>query len=130
MHFNDDNLVAPAPQQWQYAFITFPGDTGMTPQAATRLAAALDRHRYHFTRKETGLRLRTREDASGLLRGLAATGSSAAGTSASTSLRPGHSAVLRAWPSRTTCSAPTARPPSPQPAPRAARSALSCSSPP
>jgi protein-L-isoaspartate(D-aspartate) O-methyltransferase len=74
MHFDDDNLVAPAPQQWQYAFIAFPGDTGMTPQAATALAAALDGHRYHFTRKETGLRLRTTQDASGLLSGLAADG--------------------------------------------------------
>ena len=34
MHFDDDNLVAPALRQWQYAFITFPGDTGMTQQAA------------------------------------------------------------------------------------------------
>ena len=74
MPFDDDNLAAPDPQQWQYAFITFPGDTGMTPQAATALAAALGGHRYHFTRKETGLRLRTREDASGLLKGLAADG--------------------------------------------------------
>ena len=74
MPFDDDNLVAPAPQQWQYAFITFPGDTGMTPKAATALAAALDGHRYHFTRKEAGLRLRTTQDASGLLRDLAADG--------------------------------------------------------
>ncbi len=66
--------MAAAPRQWQYAFITFPGDTGVTSEAATALAAALAGRRYHFTRKEAGLRLRTREDAGGLLRGLAADG--------------------------------------------------------
>jgi hypothetical protein len=45
MHFDDDNLAAPEPQQWRYVFITFPGDTGVTPVAATRLAAVLDGHR-------------------------------------------------------------------------------------
>jgi thiopeptide-type bacteriocin biosynthesis protein len=47
---------------------------GVTPQAATALAAALAGHRYHFTRKEDGLRLRTREDADGVLGRLAAGG--------------------------------------------------------
>jgi protein-L-isoaspartate(D-aspartate) O-methyltransferase len=74
MHFDDDSLAIPAPPEWQYAFISFPGDADVTPQAATALAAALARHRYHFTRKEDGLRLRTREDAGGVLGRLAADG--------------------------------------------------------
>jgi protein-L-isoaspartate(D-aspartate) O-methyltransferase len=74
MHFDDDSLAAPAPPEWQYAFISFPGDAGVTPQAATALALGLTGHRYHFTRKENGLRLRTREDADGVLADLAAAG--------------------------------------------------------
>jgi protein-L-isoaspartate(D-aspartate) O-methyltransferase len=74
MHFDDDSLAAPAPPEWQYAFISFPGGAGVTRQAATALAAALAGHRYHFTRKEDGLRLRAREDAGGVLAGLAAAG--------------------------------------------------------
>jgi protein-L-isoaspartate(D-aspartate) O-methyltransferase len=74
MHFDDDNLVAAALPEWHYAFISFPGSAGVTPQAATALAAALARHRYHFTRKENGLRLRSLEDANGILGALAADG--------------------------------------------------------
>jgi len=74
VHFDDDNLAAPEPPEWRYFFITFPGDAGVTPRAATALSAALDGRRYHFTRKEAGLRLRTREDTSGLLDRLAADG--------------------------------------------------------
>jgi protein-L-isoaspartate(D-aspartate) O-methyltransferase len=74
MYFDDDSLAGPEPQEWQYAFISFPGGAGVTSGAATALAAALAGYRYHFTRKEDGLRLRTREDAGGVLSGLAATG--------------------------------------------------------
>jgi protein-L-isoaspartate(D-aspartate) O-methyltransferase len=74
MHFNDDNLAAPAPPEWRYAFIRFPGNAGVTPQAATALAAVLAGRRYHFTRKEDGLRLRTAHDAGRVLDGLAASG--------------------------------------------------------
>ena len=74
MHIDDDSLAAPTPPEWQYAYISFPGNAGVTPQAATTLAAALAGQRYHFTRKEGGLRLRTREDAGGVLGRLAADG--------------------------------------------------------
>ena len=130
MHFDDDSLAAPGPQEWWHAFISFPGGAGVTPQAATALAAALAGHRYHFTRKEGGLRLRARQDAGGVLGRLAADGLIAGWHERIYERDPGHSAAPTAWPSRTACSAPTAPPPSPQPAPRVAKNASSCSSPP
>ena len=74
MHFDDDSLAAPGPQEWWHAFVSFPGGAGVTPQAAAALAAALAGQRYHFTRKEDGLRLRAREDTGGVLGRLAADG--------------------------------------------------------
>src|ERR1700691_3497627 len=74
MYFDDDSLAAPGPQEWQYAFISFPGGTGVTPQAAAALATALAGQRYDSTRKESGLRLRTTENAGGVLGRLAADG--------------------------------------------------------
>jgi protein-L-isoaspartate(D-aspartate) O-methyltransferase len=74
MHFDDDNLMTPEPPDWHYVFIRFPGSAGVTPQAATALATALAGHRYHFTRKEDGLRLRTTQDVGAALSGLAASG--------------------------------------------------------
>ena len=74
MHWDEDNLAAPETQEWWQAFISFPGDAGVTPDAATALATALAGQRHHFTRKEGGLRLRVTADAGGLLGRLAAAG--------------------------------------------------------
>ncbi len=50
----------------------FPGDAGVSPEAAAMLVAALSGRRYHFLRKEGKLRLRTERPAAGLLEELVA----------------------------------------------------------
>ncbi|MFC5829511.1 thiopeptide-type bacteriocin biosynthesis protein [Nonomuraea insulae] len=55
----EDNLAPPAEPEWWQATIRFPGDAGVSPEAAARLSAALTGRRFHFLRKDAGLRLRT-----------------------------------------------------------------------
>ncbi|CAM5273882.1 methyltransferase, FxLD system (plasmid) [Streptomyces viridifaciens] len=51
---------------WWHASVAFPGGT-MSPQAARALSAALGESRFHFLRKEQGLRLRTEHPAADVL---------------------------------------------------------------
>jgi protein-L-isoaspartate(D-aspartate) O-methyltransferase len=74
MTWNDENLAAPVPQGWWHAAISFPRPAGVTPEAATALATALASQRFHFLRKDGGLRLRTSQRAAGLLDELVASG--------------------------------------------------------
>jgi protein-L-isoaspartate(D-aspartate) O-methyltransferase len=59
---------------WWHATICFPGGAGVTPQAAAALSAALSGQRFHFLRKDGGLRLRTEHPAAALLDQLTAAG--------------------------------------------------------
>ncbi|MEU8592269.1 methyltransferase, FxLD system [Streptomyces globisporus] len=64
MTFNDENLPIPAEPSWWHASVAFP-----TPHkdAARALATALAGQRFHFLRKDVGVRLRTEQPATGLL---------------------------------------------------------------
>ncbi|MBB6546889.1 methyltransferase, FxLD system [Nonomuraea rubra] len=57
----EDNVAPPAEPEWWHATIRFPGDAEVSPEAAAKLSAALTGtgRRFHFLRKEGGLRLRT-----------------------------------------------------------------------
>lgn len=65
----EDNLAPPAEPEWWHATIRFPGDAGVSPEAAAKLSAALTGtgRRFHFLRKEAGLRLRTDRPVNALL---------------------------------------------------------------
>ncbi|WP_113704724.1 methyltransferase, FxLD system [Nonomuraea lactucae] len=67
MNSDDENLPLPDEREWWQATVRCPGDAGVTPKAAAALAAALSGQRFHFVRKEGGLRLRTERPAAGLL---------------------------------------------------------------
>ncbi|MFC7646735.1 methyltransferase, FxLD system [Streptosporangium lutulentum] len=67
MNRDDEKLPLPDEPEWWHATIRFPGGTGATPKAAAELAAALSGWRFHFMRKEGGLRLRTERPAVDLL---------------------------------------------------------------
>src|SRR5580658_732280 len=67
MNWNDENLPALAAQGWWHATVSFPGDRGVSPNAAAVLSAALSGQRFHFLRKEGKLRLRTEHPVGGLL---------------------------------------------------------------
>ncbi|OON75940.1 methyltransferase, FxLD system [Streptomyces tsukubensis] len=59
MAFDDDeNLPITHDTSWWHASVTFPGDV-VSSEAAKFLAAALHDQRFHFLRKDSGLRLRT-----------------------------------------------------------------------
>ncbi|MFI1929237.1 methyltransferase, FxLD system [Streptomyces sp. NPDC020330] len=64
MTFNDENLPVPENTSWWHASVAFP-----TPHkdAARALATALAGQRFHFLRKDAGVRLRTEQPATGLL---------------------------------------------------------------
>jgi protein-L-isoaspartate(D-aspartate) O-methyltransferase len=72
MDWNDENLALPAGQDWWHATISFPGDAGVSPKAATVLSAALSDQRFHFLRKHGTLRLRTERPTADLLNQLVA----------------------------------------------------------
>ncbi|YCK40776.1 methyltransferase, FxLD system [Actinomadura sp. ATCC 39365] len=59
MNSYEDNLAPPAGPEWWQATISFPDRIGVSPEAALALSAALVGRRFHFLRKEGGLRLRT-----------------------------------------------------------------------
>jgi protein-L-isoaspartate(D-aspartate) O-methyltransferase len=71
-----ENLPLPPPQGrgWWHASVACAPGTGASPQAARALASALGEQRFHFLRKDQGLRLRTAQPAHALLDRLAAQG--------------------------------------------------------
>lgn len=59
MSWNDENLTAAnGDHDWWHATVSFPGSAGISPQAAVALASAMSGQRFHFLRKDRGLRLR------------------------------------------------------------------------
>lgn len=72
MDVNDENLPITTETGWWHASVSFPGDAGVIPEAARALSAALDDQRFHFLRKDSGLRLRTERPVADLLEGLVA----------------------------------------------------------
>ncbi|MFC4498507.1 MULTISPECIES: methyltransferase, FxLD system [Streptomyces] len=69
---DDENLPIRAETDWWHARVSFPGDAGVSPEAAQALSSALGGQRFHFLRKEGGLRLRTEHAVADLLDGLVA----------------------------------------------------------
>ncbi|MGP3918264.1 methyltransferase, FxLD system [Nonomuraea sp. 10N515B] len=63
----EDNLAPPVEPEWWQATIRFPADAGVSPEAAAKVSAALAGRRFHFLRKEGGLRLRTDQFVGALL---------------------------------------------------------------
>ncbi|WP_445529736.1 methyltransferase, FxLD system [Streptomyces cyslabdanicus] len=64
MTFDDENLPIPPDTSWWHASVAFPDQH---TDAARALAAALAGHRFHFLRKDAGVRLRTEQPLPGLL---------------------------------------------------------------
>ncbi|RKN46663.1 methyltransferase, FxLD system [Streptomyces hoynatensis] len=72
MDVDDEDLPLTTETDWWHATVSFPGGAGARPKAAQALASALCDQRFHFLRKDGGLRLRTERPAPGLLDGLVA----------------------------------------------------------
>ncbi|MCX4393198.1 methyltransferase, FxLD system [Streptomyces sp. NBC_01767] len=64
MTFDDENLPIPPDTSWWHASVAFPDPHH---NAARALATALSGRRFHFLRKDAGVRLRTEQPATGLL---------------------------------------------------------------
>ncbi|MFH8390198.1 methyltransferase, FxLD system [Streptomyces sp. NPDC018036] len=64
MTFDDENLPIPPDTSWWHASVAFPDPHHTAAQA---LATALSGRRFHFLRKDAGVRLRTEQSATGLL---------------------------------------------------------------
>ncbi|MFD7862263.1 methyltransferase, FxLD system [Streptomyces sp. NPDC059783] len=64
MTFDDENLPIPPNTSWWHASVAFPAPHA---DAAQALATALAGHRFHFLRKDAGVRLRTEQPVGGLL---------------------------------------------------------------
>ncbi|MFJ4513875.1 methyltransferase, FxLD system [Streptomyces sp. NPDC088816] len=64
MTFDDENLLIPLDTSWWHASVDFPDQHA---DAARALATALSGRRFHFLRKDAGVRLRTEQPASDLL---------------------------------------------------------------
>lgn len=64
MPFDDENLPLPPDTSWWHASVAFPAPHA---DAAQALATALDGRRFHFLRKDAGVRLRTEQPAISLL---------------------------------------------------------------
>ncbi|MEU4486612.1 methyltransferase, FxLD system [Streptomyces purpurascens] len=64
MTFDDENLPIPLDTSWWHASVAFPDQHA---GAARALATALSGRRFHFLRKDAGVRLRTEQPATGLL---------------------------------------------------------------
>ncbi|MEV6949566.1 methyltransferase, FxLD system [Streptomyces sp. NPDC051172] len=64
MTFDDENLPIAADTPWWHASVAFPAPHA---DAAQALATALAGRRYHFLRKDAGVRLRTEQPATSLL---------------------------------------------------------------
>ncbi|MFI0108057.1 methyltransferase, FxLD system [Streptomyces parvus] len=69
MTFNDENLPVPENTSWWHASVAFPTQHR---DAARALATALAGQRFHFLRKDAGVRVRTEQPATGLLNQLVA----------------------------------------------------------
>ncbi|CAL9360274.1 Protein-L-isoaspartate O-methyltransferase [Streptomyces sp. enrichment culture] len=67
MDFDDENLATTVERDWWHASISFPGDAGVSPEVAQVLASELSNQRFHFLRKDGGLRLRTEHPVADLL---------------------------------------------------------------
>ncbi|MFG2369173.1 methyltransferase, FxLD system [Streptomyces mirabilis] len=66
MTFDDENLPIIRDTAWWHASVAFP-ESGASADAARALASALGDHRFHFLRKDAGVRLRTERPAAALL---------------------------------------------------------------
>ncbi|MGJ5751520.1 protein-L-isoaspartate(D-aspartate) O-methyltransferase [Streptomyces puniciscabiei] len=64
MTFDDENLPIPSDTSWWHASVAFPDQHAPAAQA---LATALAGHRFHFLRKDAGVRLRTEQPVTDLL---------------------------------------------------------------
>ncbi|MEU0120177.1 methyltransferase, FxLD system [Streptomyces albidoflavus] len=64
MTFDDENLPIPPATSWWHASVAL---ANPHVDAARALATALAKHRFHFLRKDAGVRLRTEQPAAGLL---------------------------------------------------------------
>jgi protein-L-isoaspartate(D-aspartate) O-methyltransferase len=64
MAFDDENLPIPSDTSWWHASVAFPDPH---TEAARALATALAGHRFHFLRKDAGVRLRAEQPLPGLL---------------------------------------------------------------
>ncbi|MBZ6230294.1 methyltransferase, FxLD system [Streptomyces olivaceus] len=64
MSFDDENLPIPAATSWWHASVAFADPHA---DAARALASTLSGRRFHFLRKDAGVRLRTEQPLSGLL---------------------------------------------------------------
>ncbi|WP_233359355.1 methyltransferase, FxLD system [Streptomyces sp. GMY02] len=64
MTFDDENLPIPAVTSWWHASVAFPAQS---PDAARVLATGLAGRRFHFLRKDAGVRLRTEQPVPDLL---------------------------------------------------------------
>ncbi|MDX2875639.1 hypothetical protein [Streptomyces ipomoeae] len=59
MDVDDEALPITTETDWWHARVSFPGGAGVSPEAAQALSSGLGEQRFHFLRKEGGLRLRT-----------------------------------------------------------------------
>ncbi|NEW73741.1 methyltransferase, FxLD system [Streptomyces rhizosphaericus] len=73
MEVDDEHLPITADTDWWHASVSFPGGA-VSPEAALALSSALHDQRFHFLRKDGGLRLRTERPAAELLDSLVADG--------------------------------------------------------
>ncbi|EXU69507.1 protein-L-isoaspartate(D-aspartate) O-methyltransferase [Streptomyces sp. PRh5] len=73
MEVDDEHLPITADTDWWHASVSFPGGA-VSPEAAQALSSALHDQRFHFLRKDGGLRLRTERPAADLLDSLVADG--------------------------------------------------------
>ncbi|MFF7899635.1 methyltransferase, FxLD system [Streptomyces sp. NPDC088817] len=71
MTFDDEHLPMTRSTTWWHASVSFP-DHGSDAEAARTLASALGDGRFHFLRKDAGVRLRTERPAAALLNRLVA----------------------------------------------------------
>ncbi|MFC8867959.1 methyltransferase, FxLD system [Streptomyces sp. NPDC057148] len=71
MAFDDENLPIPPATSWWHTSVTLPNPH---TDAARALATSLSGYRFHFLRKDAGVRLRTEQPATGLLDQLVADG--------------------------------------------------------
>ncbi|WP_445520354.1 methyltransferase, FxLD system [Streptomyces sp. NEAU-174] len=73
MEVDDEHLPITTETDWWHASVSFPGGA-VSPEAAQVLSSALHDQRFHFLRKDGGLRLRTERSAADLLDSLVADG--------------------------------------------------------
>lgn len=64
---DDEYLLTTAETDWWHAAVSFPAGAGVSAQAAQALVSALHDQRFHFLRKDGGLRLRTEHPVPDLL---------------------------------------------------------------